>query len=110
MNNFAIKSTQIQWSQYTLDFFLVIDSINKYENLESIIEQVGISIKPKGIFAFVYERTNKNNRENLKVFPIKDGVIQKHLINSKFYIQHELDYLMPSNKENHLVLIVAQKK
>lgn len=102
----------------TLDFIISIDLFNRFENVKPIIEKIGALITSGGIFAFTYERINKEDFNDssrpkssaLKSFPIKDGVIQKLLVTSGFYIQHEIDYPTYRKEDNFIVLIIAQKK
>ena len=102
----------------TLDFIISIDLFNRFENVKHIIEKVGALITSGGIFAFTYERINKEDFNDssrpkssaLKSFPIKGGVIQKLLVTSGFYIQHEIDYPTYRKEDNFIVLIIAQKK
>ena len=102
----------------TLDYLFAIEIVNDFENLPQVINRIGASIKPEGIFTFTYERAGNRKSFVLSIPkrdaslspPIKDGVIQKLLIKNDFYIQHELDYQINAQEENYIVLIVAQKK
>tara|TARA_B100000809_G_scaffold95005_1_gene93664 strand:+ start:23034 stop:23549 length:516 start_codon:yes stop_codon:yes gene_type:complete len=102
----------------TLDFLISIDLLNRLENINLVIEKIGFIIASQGIFSFIYKRKdNRNynafslqNTNSLKSCPIKDGVIQKHLINNNFYIQHEVEFPINQEKDCFMVLIIAQKK
>ncbi len=105
-----------------LDYLFAIDIVNKFENVAPFIKMVGASIKSGGIFAFTYERTNRGIetkevsdspqrlQEDSMSFPVIDGVIQQHLIDNEFYIQHENEFQLCPKQELNIVLIVAQKK